>query len=945
MFYGGARLSGSPCGAPVFGWRPCGVHKALNNKGNPEDSGERRLWRFAGCSFDEARRELKVGGEVAALEGKPLEIMLELLRHAGEVVTKDELLDAVWPGVNVVEGSLATAVSKLRKALGGGEQDIIVTVPRIGYRLVAAVELTQAAPGIRPSVMLAVGDGVPGREQWRLEEQLDHSDNGEVWLARHSKTHEARVFKFAHDGTALSYLKREATLLRLLRESLGERPDIARVLEWNFETPPFFLESEYGGPNLEMWARERGGLSNIALAARLTIIIDIARAVAAAHDVGVLHKDLKPANVLVTPKEGGGWQIKVVDFGSGRLLEPGRLEALRITNLAATQTTGVETDSRSGTPFYLAPETLAGHVPTVSGDIYALGIMLYQIVAGDFRKPLSAGWEADIGDPLLREDIALAAAGDPTKRLGSAAVLAERLSTLARRRAERDLLTRAEERARIAERKVEQTRARRPWVFASVAALAIGVGASLFLYARTLHERDTAERQTAIAESVNQFLSVDFLSRTSPFKSGQADESLVTAVKRAAPDIDRRFKNEPQVAARLYQAIAHALDRRSDWAGARKEYDHAAALFARAEGPAAPDTVIVWLQRVMMEARSYEAGTLDTAKKILAAQEKTIAGMKEVSPTLKVWLASARGMVALIDNRGSDAARYFGEAYQGSLALPAFDSNARLTFKQRLAFALFRTGDGAKAEQMFRQLAKDFALEEGAEGPNVLMTRLNVLQALMAQGKHDEVVREANLLYPEFVTKLGADQEMTLQLLSTRAQSEGALEMWDDNIRDELRLHEMAVAKQGAQSFFAIAALSDGALSQCRAGHYADGMRNAEEAHALSQKAFGDKAGLTQGVAFAVAACLIGTHQFDRAGALLDTIDANTVAQLAADAYWGANVDLARAQIAYAKKDFVAARALLNKCKPAFARPEAEAYQRRAYAELEKALDGTVAKN
>src|SRR3546814_6538363 len=51
----------------------------------------------------------------------------ELLLRAGEVVTKDEILDAVWPGLTVVEGSLATAISKLRKALGGDADAIIAT--------------------------------------------------------------------------------------------------------------------------------------------------------------------------------------------------------------------------------------------------------------------------------------------------------------------------------------------------------------------------------------------------------------------------------------------------------------------------------------------------------------------------------------------------------------------------------------------------------------------------------------------------------------------------------------------------------------------------------------------------------------------------------------------------------------------------------------------------
>jgi eukaryotic-like serine/threonine-protein kinase len=71
-------------------------------------------------------------GRPIELELKPLEVLQQLLLRAGEVVTKESLLDSVWPGLNVVDGSLATAVSKLRKALGEG---IILTVPRVGYRL------------------------------------------------------------------------------------------------------------------------------------------------------------------------------------------------------------------------------------------------------------------------------------------------------------------------------------------------------------------------------------------------------------------------------------------------------------------------------------------------------------------------------------------------------------------------------------------------------------------------------------------------------------------------------------------------------------------------------------------------------------------------------------------------------------------------------------------
>jgi DNA-binding winged helix-turn-helix (wHTH) protein/TolB-like protein len=97
----------------------------------------RDLWRFADCEFDNTRYELRVNGQVVEMERKPLDLLRYLLSKSGEVVTKEELLDEVWPGVLVVDASLATAVSKLRKVLG--EQEIIQTVPRVGYRIAVAV--------------------------------------------------------------------------------------------------------------------------------------------------------------------------------------------------------------------------------------------------------------------------------------------------------------------------------------------------------------------------------------------------------------------------------------------------------------------------------------------------------------------------------------------------------------------------------------------------------------------------------------------------------------------------------------------------------------------------------------------------------------------------------------------------------------------------------------
>lgn len=104
-----------------------------------------RSWAFADCIFDEANWSLSVAGRRVAVECKPLECLRELLLHAGNLVSKADLLDAIWPDISVVEASLPTAIHKLRHALGDDHRDspIIETVPRLGYRLAVPVEVSE----------------------------------------------------------------------------------------------------------------------------------------------------------------------------------------------------------------------------------------------------------------------------------------------------------------------------------------------------------------------------------------------------------------------------------------------------------------------------------------------------------------------------------------------------------------------------------------------------------------------------------------------------------------------------------------------------------------------------------------------------------------------------------------------------------------------------------
>ena len=346
--------------------------------------------------------------------------------------------------------------------------------------------------GWRPAPGLAL----PSRERWAIDRKLGEGSFGEVWLAVHKKTRERRVFKFCYEVSRLRGLQREITLFRLLKEELGERDDIARILDWNFEQAPYFVESEYtAGGDLVEWAEARGGIGEVPFAQRLEIVAQVADALAAAHSVGVLHKDVKPANVLVWRDAEGHPRTRLTDFGIGSVTDPTRLAAAGITLLGWSDTNRSDGSNPGGTRLYMAPELLEGKAATVQADVYALGVMLYQVLTGDLGRALAPGWRREIDDELLREDVAAAVDGDAGRRLANAADLARRLRRLDGRHAER----RAAEQLRDT---VEQATRRRHQASAAAAVLAVlaMVGLALWLTVRKERNRARDLARVAVAE-------------------------------------------------------------------------------------------------------------------------------------------------------------------------------------------------------------------------------------------------------------------------------------------------------------------------------------------------------------------------------------------------------------------------------------------------------------
>ena len=397
----------------------------------------------------------------------------------------------------------------------------------------------------------AIGLEIPGRTGWHLTEQLGAGGFGEVWKGEHAKLHQLRAFKFCFDDERLRALKREVTLVRLLRTALGDRDDIVRLHELKLDAPPFYLESDLAPHgNLLQWAEKQGGLAAIPLAKRIGLVAHTAAALAAAHSIGVLHKDIKPTNILIFDGPGGEPHPRLVDFGIGTLADPAVLGLLGITAAGFTRAT---IQHSSGTPTYSPPEYLAGRPFTIQGDIYGLGVLLYQLITAKPLDPLAPGWERDIADPLLREDIATCVDGDPARRFPSAIDLAERLLALpARRQAQADEADRrkVEEQANraaealrlLAEEKVRREEAERLRAHAEA------------------KERETLDANNRLTKLLNLASMADYAVAARRIQESKWHEGVALLARALDWEPSNRF-----AAARLWSTLTNEIHEMRNW--------------------------------------------------------------------------------------------------------------------------------------------------------------------------------------------------------------------------------------------------------------------------------------------------------------------------------------------------------------------------------------------
>lgn len=503
---------------------------------NPDLTAQALRWFIGAAVFDEATLQLTRDGHAVALEPKPAQVLLLLLRKHNEVLTLTELREQVWGNRPTVANVISTAIGKVRHALADIPEIEIASVARIGYRLTGPVRPVQVNVEVPEPAPARVGDRVG---DFRLIGRLG---DGPDMLWRALADDSPALLRIAQTESGFLRLRQEWGQALALQQTLGDRPELLLPTEANLAEAPFYLRYPDAGPTLSGWASTH--LHKLDPAERLSLFLAIAEPLAALHNAGFLHQALNADNVLISGTPGN-WQPRLSNIGQRQ----------RVLPAAGTDAESAAT-WHPADAFYLAPEQLHGAPCTISSEVHASGVLLYQLLIGDLQRAVHPGWEREVADELLRLDIAAATDHDAARRIGSVHALIQRLRQLDERRAAAELQRRQSAEREATEAREARQRARRPWMLTAAALL---VGCTLlagWLYLEADRRRAAAERLAQSNETVQRFLVEDVFVQTNPADPRyRRDASMLDVLDNAAANIDARYAADPLTLGILHRAI------------------------------------------------------------------------------------------------------------------------------------------------------------------------------------------------------------------------------------------------------------------------------------------------------------------------------------------------------------------------------------------------------
>jgi len=619
---------------------------------------------------------------------------------------------------------------------------------------------------------------------YRLLRELGAGGMGEVWLAeRADGTLKRQVaLKLPTLGVRRAILVQRFERERDILAGL-EHPHIARLYDAGFADdgqPYLALEFVEGRP-IDAWCREQA----LPIAERVKLLLQVAEAVAYAHSRLVLHRDLKPGNILVT----ADGQVRLLDFGIAKLIEG--------ESAASTELTRVS--GRALTPLYASPEQIRGEPLTTASDVYSLGAVAYEALAD--RPPLGEGRpgimelqrqvlevdpplaSATTGDPAharaLRGDLdailAQALRKEPSWRYATASALAQDLRQFLDGGAVSARRETAFGRAlRLAQRHRAVVAAGAGTLLAFglaiglgatalvVAVLAAGLGAALWQARAAKRDRDRALRLAERNEAVAAFLNTLITDAARGGRALTAEQLLERSEALIAPELE----GDAEAHASVLSMIAMSMQTLGNLAEAVRLSDRALALARDTDDANLKDQLVInralaigWagdyaqaragIERVLArrglapeqrtEAHHYLAmlansnNDHDAGLVHAEAALRSLRAQHRPSRRMEASLLSSLGAACSLHGRMAEADAHFAAAHERMQALGQGSSAHAVTLLNNWSVINERAGDARRAQE----LAERALALAGPNGRSPFLL-FNRARALEYQGRLEE---------------------------------------------------------------------------------------------------------------------------------------------------------------------------------------------------------------
>lgn len=344
--------------------------------------------------------ELMIIGIIAIVSGGKIIRMSMIHKKEREILKHQEKVAMINKGLNPGSTVSDTEIKELResnsKLLNRIEtlESIVTSADfEINKRLVQLVEKERDESYLKLEQLSRAITGEHSAtsklsSRYKILEELGRGGMGIVLKAEDTQLNELVALKLitpqiSNDEKVATRFKQEAAASRKITH-----PNVIRIHDLGEYEGTLYISMEYFfGKSLKNIIQKAGVLS---LDKTIHYFLQICKGVQAAHDVGIIHRDLKPQNILVNEHD----QLKIIDFG---LAKATFLQGLTMTGLVV------------GTPEYMSPEQVSGKTVDHRTDIYSMGIILYEMVAGSVpfygESPISIGFKHMQEKPALPPDV------------------------------------------------------------------------------------------------------------------------------------------------------------------------------------------------------------------------------------------------------------------------------------------------------------------------------------------------------------------------------------------------------------------------------------------------------------------------------------------------------------------------------------------------------------